>query len=215
MKYDQLVNSILQEQHFGGNPHEQLTGIKRHVTFEETEEDFISQDEAKAMQNMLNQQIADRRGGKKKSALQMVDVDQLSDTGKEIIRQMDKAVEMYQRGSAIGGDASLRSLAPEMEDEIIMKAFGKVDLDYIGWDKGSGLGGAHLYRYPATGGGVVGIPHDKDGFRIEAQMEGDKEDTPPEVAGLFPISEYDLVNFFAKGSHEPFHTVIKGRGAAE
>ncbi len=215
MKYDQLVNNILQEQHFGGNPHEQITGIKRHVTFEETEEDFISQDEAKAMQNMLNQQIADRRGGKKKSALQMVDVEQLSDAGKELINQMDKAVEMYQRGSAIGGDASLRSLAPEMEDEVIMKAFGKVDLDYIGWDKGSGIGGAHLYRYPATGGGVVGIPHDKDGFRIEAQMEGDRDDAPAEVAGLFPITEYDLVNFFAKGSHEPFHTVIKGRGVGE
>lgn len=214
MKYDQLINNILQEQYFGGSPNEQTTGIKRHVTFEEDadEADNITGDEAKAMQNMLNQSIADRRGSKKKSALQMVEPDELSDAGKEVINQLHQAVELYQQGSAIGGDASLRERGPEMEDEVIMKAFGRVDLDYIGWDKSSGMKGAHLYRYPATGAGVVGVPHDKDGFRIEAQLEGDKESEPPEVLPLYPIDKLDWVNFFAKGSHEPFHTVVRGRG---
>jgi len=212
MKYDDLVNSILHEQHFGGSPHEQITGIKRHVTFEEAEEsDLISQDEAKAMQNMLNQQIADRRGGKKKSALQMVDTEQLSDTGKQVIAQFEQAVDMYQRGSKIRSeDPSLVQKGPEQEQAVLMKAFGKVDMDYIGWDKSSGLTGAHLYRYPATGSGIVGLPHDKDGFRIEAQMQGDNDDKPPEVVGLYPVDEFDLVNFFAKGSYEPWATIKPG-----
>ena len=53
----------------------------------ESEPDNITGDEAKAMQNMLSQSIADRRGGKKKSALQMVDPDKLSETGREFLEQ--------------------------------------------------------------------------------------------------------------------------------
>lgn len=212
MKYDQLVNDILQEQHFGGSPHEQITGVKRHVTFEETEEaDFISQDEAKAMQNMLNQQIAARRGGKKKSALQMVDTEQLSDTGKNVISQFEQAVDMYQQGSMVRSkDPSMVQTGPDKEREVLMRAFGNVEMDYIGWDKGSGNNGAHLYRYPATGAGIVGLPHDKDGFRVEAQIPGDRDDTPPEVIDLYPTDSFDLINFFAKGSHEPWATIQRG-----
>ena len=35
MSFDDAVNKVLQEQYFGGSPFEQITGIKRHVTFEE------------------------------------------------------------------------------------------------------------------------------------------------------------------------------------
>lgn len=217
MKYDDLVNSILHEQHFGGSPFEQKTGVKKHITFEDAQEDaqdFISKQEAKDIQNALNKQIADRRGGKKKSALQMVDPEQLSEQGKQVIAQMHQAVKLYQQGSAIGGDPSLRSAGHDMENEVLLKAFGGVELDYVGWDKGSGLGtGAHLYRYPATGGGVVGVPHDKDGFRIEAHLEGDQDIDAPEVVDLYPVDRFDLINFFAKGSPHPFTEIVKGRGA--
>lgn len=214
MKYDELVNNILSEQYFGGSPYEQTTRIKRQVTFEEapemeSEPDNITGDEAKAMQNMLSQSIADRRGGKKKSALQMVDPDKLSEAGREFLEQLHQAADAYKQGSAIGGDASLREVAVEIEDAAFMKAFGMVELDYVGWDKGSGFGGAHLYRYPATGGGVVGIPHDKDGFRLEAMVESDKEDEPGELLKLFPLDQYSIVNLFATGAPEPILT--KGR----
>jgi hypothetical protein len=211
MKYDQLVNAILQEQYFGGSPNEQTTGIKRHVTFqkEDDQSDNISGDEAKAMQNMLNQSIADRRGGKKKTALQMVNPDKLSDAGKQFLAELDKSADAYKQGSAIGGDASLRQVAVEIEDAAFVKAFGQAQLDYIGWDNSAGFGGAHLYRYPATGAGITGVPHDKDGFRLEASIEGNKDGAPGEVLDLFPLDQFSIVNLFASGSNDPILT--KGR----
>jgi len=35
MKYNELVDSILQEQYFGGSPYERASGTKKHITFEE------------------------------------------------------------------------------------------------------------------------------------------------------------------------------------
>jgi len=37
-KFNTLVNQYLNESYFGGSPNEQATGIKKHVTFEESEE---------------------------------------------------------------------------------------------------------------------------------------------------------------------------------
>lgn len=214
MKYDELVNNILQEQHFGGSPNEQLTGIKRHVTFEESPEseaqgDNISGDEAKAMQDMLNQSIAARRGGKKKTALQMVNTDKLSDAGRQFINELDRSADTYRQGSAIGGDASLRQVAVDIEDAAFMKSFAQTQMDYIGWDNSAGFGGAHLYRYPSTGAGIQGVPVDKDGFRLEASIEGKKDEHPGDVMSLFPLDQYSVVNLFAVGSDDPILT--KGR----
>ena len=213
MKYDQLVEDILREQYFGGSPYEKASGIKKHMTFEEApevaEDEFVTGDEVKAMQKALAQGIADRRGGKKKSALQLVDPENLSPAGQEFLDKLHQAAEMYKQGSAIGGDASLREVAVDVEDEAFMRSFGNCELDYIGWDKSSGFGGAHLYRYPATGAGIEGIPHDKDGFRLEAMIEGEKEDHPGETIALFPLDQFGVVNLFAKGAAEPI--VTKGR----
>lgn len=204
MKYDQLVNSILQEQHFGGNPHEQLTGIKRHVTFEETEDaSLISKDEARAMQNILNQQIADRRGGKKKSTLQMVDLNQMSPAGREFISKLDHSADMYKQGGQVKSpNPQLTSQARDVESEAFRDAFGHAKLDYVGYDHRKG----HEYRYPDVVEGDTGLPYDKDGFRLEAQMEGDPDSRPDVYIDLFPLDQFDVVNLFAKGSSEPIVT---------
>jgi hypothetical protein len=44
MAFDDEINRILNETYFGGSPHEQATGIKRHVTFEETDEEKAFKD---------------------------------------------------------------------------------------------------------------------------------------------------------------------------
>jgi len=213
MKYDELVNNILQEQYFGGSPYERASGIKKQITFEEAPEveeaDLVTGDEVKAMQRALAAGIQDRRGGKKRSALQLVDPENLSPAGQEFLNKLHQSADLYKQGSAIGGQADLRSTAVDVEDEAFMHSFGRTELDYIGWDKGSGFSGAHLYRYPATGSGVEGIPHDKDGFRIEAMIEDEKEDHPGETLELFPLDQFEVINLFAKGAAEPILT--KGR----
>lgn len=205
MKFDQAVEKILQENYFGGSPHEQQSRVKRHtgVTEDEQEHDFINPDEVKAMQKMLNQGIEARRGGKKKSSLQMVDVNQLSPAGREFISKLDHAADLYKQGSAIGGDGALRSQAADVENEAFRETFGQTKLDYVGYDRGAG----HLYRYPDVGSdSEAGIPHDKDGFRLEAQMEGDPDVKPDVYIDLFPLDQFDVVNLFAKGSPEPIVT---------
>ena len=44
MDFDSEINRILNENYFGGSPHEQASGIKRHVTFEETDEEKAFKD---------------------------------------------------------------------------------------------------------------------------------------------------------------------------
>ena len=207
MKYDQLVNKLLTEAHFGGSPYEQATGIKRHINTEEEEQemDNISGAEAKAMQDMLNQTIAQQRGGKKKSALQMVDANQLSPEGREFLETLIKSTELYQQGSAIGGDKTLRGdIQLDMEDDALRDTFGSVELEYIGKEREKS---PHEFRYPSPGEGDVGVPHDKDGFRIEAQIDGDFDPDGP--VALYPLDRFDVVRWFGKGGPLPIAT--KGR----
>lgn len=211
MKFDQAVNKILHENYFGGSPAEQQSGIRRHVGVaeDEQEHDFMSPDEVKQMQNMLNKGIEDRRGGKKKSNLQLVDPNQLSPAGREFVSKLDHAAEMYKQGSAIGGNAALREKARDFEDQAFQEAFGQTSMDYVAWDRGEGFGGSHVYRYPNVSGGenkAVGIPHDKDGFRLECQSSANKDDDIPEEVPLFPLDQWEVVNLFAKGSPEPILT---------
>lgn len=210
MTYDQLVDSILRENYFGGSPYEKTSGLKTHLTTEdETEADFMNKDEVKDIQRAVNTSIADRRGGKKKSALQMVDPNQLSPSGREFLEKLHHAADLYKQGSAIGGDAELRLQAVDFEDQAFEETFDKTELDYVGWDKASGFHGAHLYRYPNVTAGESGIPHDKDGFRIEALIEADPDQKPGEQLQLFPLNQYNVANLFAKGAAEPI--VTKGK----
>ena len=209
MKFDNTVNKILKENYFGGSPNQQQTRVKRHVGVSEDEKDdeFFTGDEVKDIQKALGDSISARRGGKKKSNLQMVDPNMLSPAGREFIAQLDHAAELYKQGSAIGGKAELRTQGVDVEDQAFDKVFSHTSLDYVGWDRGSGFNGAHLYRYPnVAGNDSVGIPHDKDGFRIEAQMERDRDDEPSSSIELFPLDQFDVVNLIAKGSPEPVLT---------
>jgi hypothetical protein len=210
MKYDELVNSILTEQYFGGSPYEKATRLKTHLNLEEPEADNISGSEAKAMQDILNKSIEDQRGGKKKSALQMVDPNQLSPAGRNFLEKLFQSSELYKQGSKIGGNPELRGdVQADIEDEAVESTFGMVELDYIAWDKQEGFNGAHVYRYPPSGPGIVGLPHDKDGFRIDAAVASERDDIPGETLPLYPLDQFDYVNIFAKGSAQPI--VTKGK----
>ena len=208
MKFDQAINKILQENYFGGSPYERATGERTHTRVSEDEQgEFISGSEAKAIQKALGDTISARRGGKKRSNLQMVDPNQLSPAGREFIAKLDHAADMYKQGSAIGGNAELRTQAVDLEDQAFADGFSQTRLDYVGFDRGSGFKGAHLYRYPNTAGDDHrGIPFDKDGFRIEAMMEQSADDEPMNDIELFPMDQFDVVNLFAKGSDEPILT---------
>ena len=125
MKYDQLIDKYLKEAYFG-NPVAEA---------EDEEMDNITGDEAKAMQDMLNQTIAQQRGGKKKSALQMVDPNQLSPEGREFLGKLMKSTELYQQGSATRGDPELRGdIQLDMEKDAlkdygVMIQNGELNLD--------------------------------------------------------------------------------------
>jgi len=212
MKFDQAVNNILHENYFGGSPAEQSSGIRRHVgvTEDEQESDFMSKDEVKQMQNMLNKGIEDRRGGKKKSNLQLVDPNLLSPSGREFIAKLDHAAEMYKQGGQIRSpNPELTSQAADFEDQAFQESFSQVQLDYVAFDRGEGFGGAHVYRYPNVAGGEnqqSGMPHDKDGFRLMCQSTANKGDDTPEALPLFPLDQWEVVNLFARGSEEPILT---------
>jgi hypothetical protein len=175
---------------------------------QEDESEFITPDEVKAIQKSMP---------KKPSALQRVDKNQLSPAGRDFIAKIEHAVDMYQQGSKIGGDAELRTSQMEFETQALEDTFGNTQLDYVGWDRGegrqaSGQRGSHMYRYPNVAGGdhpASGVPYDKDGFRIEAQLSANREDDVPELINLYPLDQFEVVNFFAKGSDDPFLT--KGR----
>ena len=205
MKFDQAVDKILQENYFGGSPNERQTRVKRHtgVSEDEQEKDFISPDEVKAMQKMLNQGIEDRRGGKKKSNLQMVDLNQLSPAGREFISKLDHSADMYKQGGQVKSpNPQLTSQARDVESEAFRETFGQTKLDYVGYDERDG----HIYRYPDVVEGQTGLAYDKDGFRLQAQMDGDHDEQPDVYIDLFPLDQFDVVNLFAKGSPEPIVT---------
>ena len=212
MKFDQAVDKILHENYFGGSPNERETRVKRHVgvTEDEQEADFMNKDEVKNIQKMLNTGIEDRRGGKKKSSLQLVDVNQLSPAGREFIAKLDHAADMYKQGGQIRSpNPELTSQARDFEDVAFEEAFGQVQLDYVAFDRGEGFGGAHVYRYPNVAGGEnqqKGMPHDKDGFRLMCQSTANKDDDTPEELSLFPLDQWEVVNLFARGSEEPILT---------
>lgn len=196
MKYDQLIDKYLKEAYFGGD---QLAEA------ENEEMDNITGAEAKAMQDMLNQTIAQQRGGKKKSALQMVDPNQLSPDGREFLATLMKSTELYQQGSAIKGDPELRGdIQLDMETNALKDNFGDVELEYIGFEGQDGQGGHHAFRYPSPVEGEAGLPFDKDGFRIEAQMSS--EDEPDALTPLYPLDKFDVVNWFGRGSPLPIAT---------
>lgn len=201
-QYDNLVNRILTENHFGGSPYNRSTRLKTHIDEAEDEGDFLTPAEVKAIQQSVP---------KKPSAIQRVDRNQLSPAGREFIAKIDHAVDMYQQGSKIGGKAELRTSQMEFETQALEDTFGNTQLDYVGWDRGADKG-SHLFRYPNVAGDdhpSAGVPYDKDGFRIEAQMKSAKDDDIPELINLYPMDQFDVVNFFAKGSDDPFLT--KGR----
>ena len=205
-KYDNLVNQYLTESYFGGSPYNRSSGLKTHVdgkrqlaNEEEDEKDFLSAAEVKAIQSAHP---------KKRSSIQQVDKNQLSPAGRELMDKVLNSVDMYQRGSAIKGDASLRTSQLELEDNALEDAFGSTTMDYVAWDKSEGYNGAHVYRYPNSAS-HLGVPYDKDGFRVEVHSPADRTDELPEEAPLYPLDQWDIVNFFAKGSNDPF--TVKGR----
>ena len=59
MGFDSEINRILQENYFGGSPYEQATGIKRHITFEETDEEKARKDFLKAQDQDDPEAVAD------------------------------------------------------------------------------------------------------------------------------------------------------------
>jgi hypothetical protein len=192
MKYDQLVEQYLKKSYFGDSVNE------------EEEPDNITGAEAKAMQDMLNKTIEMQRGGKKKNALQMVDVNQLSPAGREFLETLIKATELYQQGSKIKGDPELRGdIQLDMESNALKKMFGDVRLEYVGRER-KGKTVQHAFRYPSPIEGDVGVPFDKDGFRIEAQVSGDI-DSESDTA-LYPLDQFDVVNWFGKGGPLPIST---------
>lgn len=198
-QYDNLVNRILTENHFGGSPYNRTTRLKTHIDEAGDEDEFLTPDEVKAIQQSIP---------KKPSAIQRVDKNQLSPSGREFLAKIEHAVDMYQQGSKIGGDASLRTSQMEFEDQALQDTFGNTQLDYVGWDRGVDRG-AHLFRYPNVAGDdhpAAGVPYDKDGFRIEAQIKNSKEADIPDMINLYPLDQFDVVNFFAKGSDDPFLT---------
>ena len=196
MKYDQLIDRYLKEAYFGSSPVAEA---------EDEEMDNITGDEAKAMQDMLNQTIAQQRGGKKKSALQMVDPNQLSPEGREFLATLMKSTELYQQGSATRGDPELRGdIQLDMEKDALKDRYGEVELEYVGFEGQDGQGGHHAFRYPSPVEGQVGNAYDKDGFRIEAQMSGDEEPDP--LTPLYPLDKFDVVNWFGRGGPLPIAT---------
>jgi hypothetical protein len=205
-KYDQLVNKLLGESYFGGSPYNRSSGLKTHIDEAEDDGEFLTPDEVKAIQQSIP---------KKPSALQRVDKNQLSPAGREFFAKIEHAVDMYQQGSKIGGDAELRTSQMEFEDQALQDTFGNTQLDYVGWDRGVDRG-AHLFRYPNVAGDdhpAAGVPYDKDGFRIEAQMKEAKDADIPELINLYPLDQFDVVNFFARGSDDPFLTkgkIVRG-----
>ena len=115
MDFDSEINRILNENYFGGSPHEQASGIKRHVTFEETDEEKAFKD-AQAAADREEQEDPD------------IEQDETEGEYAEVLRQELEDIEPFyafpgddhitNRKSQLEQDEFIQQL---LEDEILVK----------------------------------------------------------------------------------------------
>ena len=124
MNFDDHINKILNEAYFGG-PAEKMSGIKRHVTFEDAAADTYSSSEVKAMQDLADAAAAFQT---------KVDTEALADRGKKLIEFLDKARSIYRMaagenklGKVVAGVH--RAIADPLSQYILKLEYGNLMFD--------------------------------------------------------------------------------------
>lgn len=120
MSFDDAINNILKEQHFGGAPFEQLSGVKKHITYEST--DSL----AAQLQNAFDEHAPYYSRDDE-------DIQKFQDfAGGRNSRKPDgQYVEFKDR--------------QEKDDEIVTKIFGDADLIKVDIQQGGVDGDIHVY----------------------------------------------------------------------
>ena len=117
MDFDSEINRILNENYFGGSPHEQASGIKRHVTFEETDEEKAFKD-AQAAAAREEQEDPD------------IEQDETEGEYAEVLRQELGSIEPFY---AFSGDDHVTNRQSQLQqDEFIQQFLGEQILVNVG-----------------------------------------------------------------------------------
>ena len=125
MTFDESVNNILHENYFGGSPHERMSGIKRHVTFEDADEESkdILQDPEKYMSKLATQ---------RRQIEKQYDSTRISEQGQQLLAIMKYLDEQYSIGGGVGtGSKVKRVLASELKSLFFQAEYGTQDIDNL------------------------------------------------------------------------------------
>ena len=215
--FDKALDSVLNEAYFG-SPYEKMTNTKRQASFmaEDADKDF-----AKMAAGMADTAAGTKTLGKKRAALDLVDVSRLSQSGQKFLSALQRVMTNRKLGGSVGAKDRGREVSKHLRGsddslEHFKSMYGDVDLEYVGYDpKHEGVQSGHLFRYPAQEEGQAGSTVDHHGFRIEAVLSGPKEypgleDILTQTRGSVPLfaSDYettgnnihifDMVNLFAR-----------------
>ena len=144
--FDTYIQSILEETYFGGSPYERITRVKRHITFEENEEEPSHVDDEGGMEDIIrstraaqDKQIEDIFGPnkKKKDSIEDRDLDTESST-KSQIRDIISNDEFLSRIHVEEGENRTRTAGEESEEHIYDK-FKSVDLERVDDERPNGF----------------------------------------------------------------------------
>jgi hypothetical protein len=146
-KFDDFIHNILEEAYFGGSPYERLSGIKKHVTFEEEAEsdentpvesdEESMEDIIKKVQATQSQQMDDLFKSDKKDSVEDKDIDKESSI-KSQIRDVISDDDFLSKIHVEESENRTRSAGQESEEHIYSK-FKHSSLEKVGDDRANGF----------------------------------------------------------------------------
>lgn len=165
--FDKLVNSLLEENYFGGSPYERASRIKKHVTFEDASDGESERFDAE-------QDFTDDTREWEDTAKVEEPEDKEGELGRELKRELD-SVEDYGYGDKSGNPG-----AQLEQDEILGRFLDGLDIIRVGRHHGA-IGGEMI---------VYSIPDEiKDDFHPYTLVAYSEKDLG-EAAELFPLDKF-------------------------